>query len=74
MNLRVIRFFLVILSTGLIGYYLGVTKVDFDWKNYKPEIRVQGKEPPASVQNLDLTQFWNVLSKIENSYYDKKAI
>lgn len=74
MNMRIIRFFLIMLSAGLIGYYIGITKVNFDWKNYQPRIQVQGKEPPPNVQNLDLTQFWTVLSKLENQYYDKKAI
>lgn len=72
--MRVIRFFLVILSAGIIGYYIGVTKVNVDWQNYKPEIHVIGKEPPPSVQTLDMTQFWNVLDKLETSYYDKSAI
>jgi carboxyl-terminal processing protease len=74
MNMRIIRFFLIILSAGLIGYYIGVTKVSYDWSNYRPQISVASKEPPASMQNLDLKQFWTVLNKLETGYYDPKAI
>ena len=72
--MRIIRFFLIILSAGLIGYYIGVTKIAFDWNSFRPEIQVESKEPPPSVQKLDLSQFWVVLQKLENGYYDPKAI
>lgn len=74
MNSRTIRFFLVIFISLLIGYYLGVNKVQLDWQNYKPQIIVASKEPPASVMNLDMAPFWNVLNRIETSYYDKSKI
>ena len=70
-NLRVI---LLIIIALLVGYYIGVTKVKIDWKNYQPHVVVANKEPPSSVTRLDLAPLWTVLSKIEESYYDKKAI
>jgi len=71
---RTIRFFLIVIISALIGYYVGVSKISFAWKSYHPTIKVADKMPPASVQNLDLTMFWNVLEKLETSYYDKSAI
>lgn len=72
--MRVIRFFLVIFISGVIGYFVGRNSIDIAWKNFQPHIQVEGKEPPASVTNLDMTMFWTVMDKIQNSYYDKTAI
>lgn len=72
--MRIVRFFAVILIAGLVGYYIGITKVDFAWKNFRPHVQVEGKEPPPSVTNVDFTKFWSVLQKIEENYYDKTAI
>lgn len=72
--MRIIRFFAVIIIAGLVGYYIGVTKIDLAWKNYQPHVVVTGKEPPASVSHIDFTKFWSVLQKVEENYYDKTAI
>jgi len=55
---------------------LGTTKVSFEWKNYKPQVNVLSKEPPTSTAftNVDFALFWRVWEKLENSYYDKKAL
>lgn len=74
MHMRIIRFFTVILLAGLAGYFIGVNKINFQWNNYRPHVEVMSKEPPSSVSQLDLTQFWTVLEKLETSYYDKSAI
>jgi carboxyl-terminal processing protease len=74
MNMRIIRFFLIVLSAGLIGYYIGITKISYDWNNFRPQISVESKEPPPSMQKLDLAQLWQVLNKLEANYYDPKAI
>lgn len=74
MRTRLLQFILVIVISALLGYYLGVSKVSFSWKQYQPDIKVISKEPPPSTTNVDLTLFWNVLQRIENSYYDKSAI
>ncbi len=65
---------LIILISVLVGYYFGINKVAFDWKNYHPKISVAGKEPPAGVTNVDFTQFWTVWEKIQSDYYDKSKI
>lgn len=70
-RLRLIVSFLIV---GLIGYFIGVSKIAIDWKGYQPHVEISSKEPPPSVTNLDFSMFWVVLNKIENNYYDKKAI
>lgn len=74
MKSQKLRFILAILIAGLIGYGIGVTKIAVDWKNYKPHVEIVNKEPPPSLMRADFAPFWTVLSKIENNYYDKKAI
>lgn len=74
MKSQKIRFILAVVIAGLIGYVIGVTKINIDVRNFKPNIEVSSKEPPPSQMNADFSQFWQVLDKIEASYYDKKAI
>ncbi|MCL4387297.1 S41 family peptidase [Patescibacteria group bacterium] len=74
MRTRKLQLLLVVLISALIGYYIGVSKISLDWRNYHPSIIVSSKEPPPSVSNVNFSMFWNVLEKIETSYYDKKAI
>jgi carboxyl-terminal processing protease len=74
MKLQTLRFLLAIIISGLIGYGIGVTKVHVEWKNYKPHLEIVNKEPPPSLMRVDFAPFWTVLTKIENNYYDKKAI
>ncbi len=69
-----IRYILFIVIAGLTGYFIGVNKISVDWKNYKPHVEVSAKEPPPSLMKGDFSMFWTVLDKLENSYYDKKAI
>lgn len=73
-NMRVIRFFAVIVIAGVVGYYIGVNKVAVDWNNYVPRIQVSSKEPPSGVTHLDMSEFWTVFDKVQQNYYDKKAI
>jgi carboxyl-terminal processing protease len=74
MKMQTLRFLLAIVISGLIGYGIGVTKVHVEWKNYKPHLEIVNKEPPPSLMRVDFAPFWTVLTKIENNYYDKKAI
>lgn len=64
----------MLVIAGLIGYYIGVNKVNFEWKNYSPRISVINKEPPSGLTTVDLTQFWNVWEKIQTGYYDKTKV
>src|SRR3989344_135114 len=74
MNPSKLRIILAIFIAGLIGYVIGVTKINIDLRNYKPHVEFSSKEPPPSVVSSDFGQFWEVLSKIESSYYNKNAI
>lgn len=74
MNSSKIRIILAIFVAGLIGYVIGVTKIKIDLQNYKPHIEISSKEPPPSLQHADFAKFWDVLSRIEASYYNKGAI
>ncbi|CAN5158589.1 hypothetical protein BH11PAT1_BH11PAT1_2820 [soil metagenome] len=72
--MRTVRFFLIIIIAGLIGYFIGTNKISSQWKGYQPRITVTGKEPPPSETHLDMTMFWTVMNKLESTYYDKTAI
>ncbi|HSW48075.1 MAG TPA: S41 family peptidase [Candidatus Saccharimonadales bacterium] len=74
MNPSKLRTILAVVIAGLIGYFIGVNKINIDLHNYKPSLDVTSKEPPASVMPVDFGLFWTVASKIEDNYYDKKAI
>ena len=69
-----IQIILLILISGLVGYYIGVNKVNFEWKGYKPQINVEGKSPPPEVTNVDFAKFWTVWQKLESEYYDKTKL
>src|SRR5690348_7405401 len=74
MKVNKIQLILVICISVLIGYAVGVNKINFDWKNYRPQFQVVNKEPPASLTNINMDQFWNVWDKVNALYYDKKAL
>jgi carboxyl-terminal processing protease len=74
MQPRTLRFLLAIAIAGLLGYYVGVTKINVDWKNYHPQVNIAGKEPPPGVTNVDFSMMWVVLDKLQQSYYDKSKI
>lgn len=74
MNSRVLRFLLVVFISGVVGYYVGIAKISFEWNKYQPKVHIVSKEPPPAVMNLDLSLFWVVLEKLQNQYYDKNAL
>jgi carboxyl-terminal processing protease len=65
---------LTILISLLAGYFFGINKVNFDWKNYKPQFQIVNKEPPAGVIAIDATPFWTVWEKLQTNYYDKSKL
>ncbi len=69
-----IQLVLVILIASLVGYYIGVNKVNFEWKKFHPKINVTNKQPPAEISNVDFAQFWTVWQKLESDYYDKTKL
>jgi carboxyl-terminal processing protease len=74
MNSKILRFLLVILLSGLVGYTVGVNKIKFDWANYQPQIEISSKEPPLSLTHIDFSPMWAVMQKIETGYYQKTSI
>ncbi len=74
MRVKSLQIVVLLLIAGLIGYFVGVNKVSYEWRGYKPEISVINKEPPANIGNVDFSLFWNVWEKLGTSYYDKKVI
>lgn len=74
MQPKTIRFILAIAIAGLLGYYIGISKVQLDWNNYQPHVAISGKEPPPGVTNVDFSMMWTVLQKLQANYYDKSKI
>jgi carboxyl-terminal processing protease len=74
MKSKNLRLVIIIIITFLVGYYFGVSKIAFDWNNFHPSIQVSSKEPPPSIQTMDMSMMWTVLDKLETMYYDKSAI
>lgn len=73
MKVRGLHILLIIAISGLIGYFIGVSKVSMSWSNYRPSANIVNREAPNAKQG-DFSLFWTVLTKIEENYYDKKAI
>lgn len=65
---------ILVLIAGLVGYYAGVNKVNYEWKKFHPKITVSSKSPPPEVTNADFAQFWTVWQKLEEDYYDKSKL
>ncbi len=74
MQPKTIRFVLAIIIAGLLGYYIGISKVQLDWNNYQPHVAIAGKEPPPGLTNVDFSMMWTVLQKLQANYYDKSKI
>ncbi|MDP3987704.1 MAG: S41 family peptidase [Candidatus Levybacteria bacterium] len=74
MKPKFLQFFLIAAIFSLFGYYFGVSKVSWEWKNYQPKVNVINREPPTSISTVDFSLFWTVWQKLQFSYYDKKAV
>lgn len=70
-KLRLAVLFLIVF---FVGYFVGISKITLDWKNYKPNITVVNKEPPSSASLVDFSLFWNVWDKLSSNYYDQKVV
>lgn len=74
MTTKRFQILLIIIIAFIVGYFFGVTKVNFEWNNYHPNITVINKEPPTSASLVDFSLFWNVWDKITTYYYDKSVV
>ena len=72
-NLK-IQIILIILISLSVGYFFGINKVSWEWKNYKPKFQIVSQEPPTGVTAVDFTPFWAVWQKLQTSYYDKSKL
>src|SRR3989344_4418598 len=66
-------FQIIILIAVLVGYFAGTNKINFALKNYHPILSITSKVPPPG-QNLDMKLFYDVLSRVNESYYDKSKL
>ncbi len=73
MGSRTLRFILCIIIAGLVGYYVGITKISFDTKHFKPPV-LTSKEPPATLQAIDFSPFWTVYQQLEEKFYNKSLL
>lgn len=74
MSIRPAHLIASIAIAGLLGYWVGKTHINVAWKNYRPQIAVTSREPPATVQTVDFSLFWTVWDKLGKFYYDKSNI
>jgi carboxyl-terminal processing protease len=74
MKLNKLQFLLIIGISILVGYFIGESKIAFEWKNYKPQLSIINREPPQALSTIDLSQFWTVWDKVNSMYYDKKVL
>ena len=72
-QLRGFQIALVIIISAAIGYWFGQSNVHLALKNYKPIVSITSKAPPPG-QNLDMKLFYDVLNRVDESYYDKSKI
>ena len=72
-KIKSLQLVVLIIISGLAGYYFGVNHVKISWENYKPSASVVNREAPPSL-NVDFSTFWNVWQKLEASYYDKTKL
>jgi carboxyl-terminal processing protease len=72
--MRILRVFLLLLISFTLGYTVGVNKIKIDWQHYRPQISITSKEPPEGTMQLDLSQMWVTIDKLQANYYDRTKI
>ncbi len=73
-KVKFLQLLMIIIISGIAGYYFGVNKVNVSWESYKPSVAVVNKEAPSSIQAVDFSLFWNVWQRLESRYYDKEKL
>lgn len=71
---KILLSLLLIVISGSVGYFIGINKIDWEWKNYQPNIAITGKSPPNPNMAVDFSTLWLVMDKIQSNYYDKTVI
>ncbi|MDP3998250.1 MAG: S41 family peptidase [bacterium] len=76
-NFKKIRNFILIITLMLLageaGYVLGKREVSFAWKNWKPQLSIINREPPA-YRNVNFELFWDVWDRLSQNYLDKSKL
>lgn len=73
-KIKSLQLIVLIIISGLVGYYFGINHIKISWKNHKPSLTVINREAPAPVANVDFSLFWNVWNRLESRYYDKTKL
>ncbi len=73
-KIKSLQLIVLLIVSGLLGYYFGINSVKVSWKDYKPSLAVVNKEAPASLSSVDFSTFWNVWQRLETNYYDKTKL
>lgn len=75
-NLQKINWLVIFiaLSTFIIGWQLGHLDVNLQWKNYRPNVTVENKQPPPNRAAIDFKLFWDTWDLVSKEYVDKKAL
>ena len=69
-SLRIFQLIIVIIISLSAGFILGTNNINWSWKNYKPIVSIQSKNPPPA-QTIDMRLFYEVFDRINQDYYDK---
>lgn len=72
-SLRGFQLLAVALICLLIGYVIGSYKVQLAWKEYKPLLGIESRNPPPG-SKLDMALFYDVLNLVSKNYYDKTKL
>src|SRR3989304_8458251 len=72
-SLRIFQLLIVIIISLSAGFILGTNNINWSWKNYKPIVSIQSKNPPPA-QTIDMRLFYEVFDRINQDYYDKTKI
>jgi carboxyl-terminal processing protease len=66
---------LLVIFSGYTGYLIGVQKLKFSYRNWKPAV-VVNQNPPGTnkVSQADFALFWTVWDKLQSNYVDKSML
>lgn len=71
--MRVVKTLILTVAIFYLGFFLGQNQYKIAWKNYLP-LSITPAQRIPTVQNLDMSLFYDVLDKINKTYYNKSKI
>src|SRR3990167_7952778 len=72
-SLRLFQFIIIVIISLAVGYIFGTNSIHLAWKNYRPIISIESRNPPPN-QSIDMSLFYEVFDRINQDYYDKTKI